>query len=178
MLLCILRKTLLQNGPSCFHSTSLQATISGHREISACTLLIPNHLLVGVPAIIKLMSQCRMHSLMLHPHCRLAGNLLTWQLPPSDVLIHCCSCAFPLTPVDWGALASHPTDAIQAVWVGHATVLVQLGGLCFITDPIFSDRCAPTQWAGPKVRGCFVIKRVIMDHLKVVQRRVVVSSLL
>ncbi|RZI78957.1 MAG: MBL fold metallo-hydrolase [Rubrivivax sp.] len=35
-------------------------------------------------------------------------------------------------------------------WVGHITVLVQIGGLNILTDPVFSERCAPVQWAGPK----------------------------
>ncbi|GLC42416.1 hypothetical protein PLESTM_001330900 [Pleodorina starrii] len=58
--------------------------------------------------------------------------------------------AFPLNPVDWTALANPPADGVQAVWVGHATVLVQMGGMTFITDPVFSERCAPVQFAGPK----------------------------
>ncbi|PNH01258.1 N-acyl-phosphatidylethanolamine-hydrolyzing phospholipase D [Tetrabaena socialis] len=58
--------------------------------------------------------------------------------------------AFPLNPVDWAALAAPPPDTVQAVWVGHATVLVQMGGFTFITDPVFSERCAPVQFAGPK----------------------------
>ncbi|GFR51184.1 hypothetical protein Agub_g13461 [Astrephomene gubernaculifera] len=58
--------------------------------------------------------------------------------------------AFPLHPVDWSALASPPAGGLQAVWVGHATVLVQMGGVNLITDPVFSDRCAPVQFAGPK----------------------------
>ena len=35
-------------------------------------------------------------------------------------------------------------------WIGHATVLAQLGGLNLLTDPIFSGRAAPVRWAGPK----------------------------
>jgi N-acyl-phosphatidylethanolamine-hydrolysing phospholipase D len=35
-------------------------------------------------------------------------------------------------------------------WIGHATVLAQLGGLNVLTDPIFSDRASPVQFAGPK----------------------------
>ena len=37
-----------------------------------------------------------------------------------------------------------------ATWIGHATVLLQMGGLNVLTDPIFSERAAPVQWAGPK----------------------------
>ncbi len=35
-------------------------------------------------------------------------------------------------------------------WIGHATMLVQMGGLNLLTDPIFSDRASPVQFAGPK----------------------------
>jgi len=58
--------------------------------------------------------------------------------------------AFPLLVPDQAALAAPPADAIQAHWVGHATVLVQMAGLKFITDPIFSTRCSPVQWFGMK----------------------------
>jgi N-acyl-phosphatidylethanolamine-hydrolysing phospholipase D len=37
-----------------------------------------------------------------------------------------------------------------ATWIGHITVLVQIGGLNILTDPVFSARCAPVQWAGPR----------------------------
>ncbi|PNH03963.1 N-acyl-phosphatidylethanolamine-hydrolyzing phospholipase D [Tetrabaena socialis] len=49
--------------------------------------------------------------------------------------------AFPLNPVDWAALAAPPPDTVQAVW---------MDGFTFITDPVFSERCAPVQFAGPK----------------------------
>jgi N-acyl-phosphatidylethanolamine-hydrolysing phospholipase D len=35
-------------------------------------------------------------------------------------------------------------------WIGHATVLAQLGGLNVLTDPIFSERASPVQFIGPK----------------------------
>lgn len=35
-------------------------------------------------------------------------------------------------------------------WVGHATVLVQLGGVTLLTDPVFSERASPLPFAGPK----------------------------
>jgi N-acyl-phosphatidylethanolamine-hydrolysing phospholipase D len=35
-------------------------------------------------------------------------------------------------------------------WIGHATVLVQAGGLNVLTDPIFSERASPLTWIGPK----------------------------
>jgi N-acyl-phosphatidylethanolamine-hydrolysing phospholipase D len=38
----------------------------------------------------------------------------------------------------------------RATWVGHSTVLLQLGGLNLITDPVFSARASPVQWLGPR----------------------------
>ena len=35
-------------------------------------------------------------------------------------------------------------------WVGHSTLLVQLDGVSFLTDPIWSDRASPVSFAGPK----------------------------
>jgi N-acyl-phosphatidylethanolamine-hydrolysing phospholipase D len=37
-----------------------------------------------------------------------------------------------------------------ATWIGHATVLLQFGGLNILTDPIFSQRSSPVQWTGPR----------------------------
>jgi N-acyl-phosphatidylethanolamine-hydrolysing phospholipase D len=34
-------------------------------------------------------------------------------------------------------------------WIGHATMLVQAGGLNVLTDPVFSERASPLRFAGP-----------------------------
>lgn len=39
---------------------------------------------------------------------------------------------------------------VRITFVNHATMLVQLDGVNVLTDPIWSDRCSPVQWAGPK----------------------------
>lgn len=37
-----------------------------------------------------------------------------------------------------------------ATWIGHSTVLMQMGGLNLLTDPIFSSRASPVSWGiGP-----------------------------
>jgi len=35
-------------------------------------------------------------------------------------------------------------------WIGHATFLIQFNGLNILTDPQFSERASPVNWAGPK----------------------------
>jgi N-acyl-phosphatidylethanolamine-hydrolysing phospholipase D len=37
-----------------------------------------------------------------------------------------------------------------ATWIGHATTLLQMGGLNVLTDPMFSERAFPVQWMGPR----------------------------
>ena len=38
---------------------------------------------------------------------------------------------------------------LRATWVGHATLLLQMGRVNVLTDPIWSRRCSPVQWSGP-----------------------------
>src|SRR5690348_6995697 len=48
---------------------------------------------------------------------------------------------------------SHPRAGksdFTATWIGHSTVLLQLGAINVITDPVFSQRASPFQWAGPR----------------------------
>ena len=42
-----------------------------------------------------------------------------------------------------------PRDMV-ATWIGHATVLVQAGGVNILTDPIWSERASPFSVLGPK----------------------------
>ncbi len=42
-----------------------------------------------------------------------------------------------------------PTPGVRATWIGQSTVLLQLGRVNVLTDPIFSHRASPLQWIGP-----------------------------
>ncbi len=42
------------------------------------------------------------------------------------------------------------SDVLRFARLGHSTILLQMGGKVWITDPIFSKRASPVQWAGPK----------------------------
>ncbi|XP_026533002.1 N-acyl-phosphatidylethanolamine-hydrolyzing phospholipase D [Notechis scutatus] len=39
---------------------------------------------------------------------------------------------------------------MRVTWLGHASVLVEMDEVTFITDPIFSQRASPVQFLGPK----------------------------
>ena len=55
----------------------------------------------------------------------------------------------PRVQVDRESLMS-PSQKPQVTWIGHSTVLFQMGGKTVITDPVFSQRCSPVSFAGPK----------------------------
>lgn len=48
------------------------------------------------------------------------------------------------------ALLHGPAGNPGVTWIGHATLLVRLGGLNVLTDPHFSERASPVSFAGPK----------------------------
>ena len=41
-------------------------------------------------------------------------------------------------------------DVVTVTWVGHATFLLQIGGVNVLTDPMWSERASPVQFAGPR----------------------------
>jgi N-acyl-phosphatidylethanolamine-hydrolysing phospholipase D len=56
--------------------------------------------------------------------------------------------AYQRSAPDSSAARSASPPAVT--WIGHASSLVQAGGLNVLTDPIFSERAFPVQMAGPK----------------------------
>ena len=64
------------------------------------------------------------------------------------------------TPVPWPAWRDHqivanPPASLNAgelavTFINHMTCLVQMAGLTLITDPVYSMRASPVQWAGPR----------------------------
>ena len=41
-------------------------------------------------------------------------------------------------------------DDLAVTFIGHSTFLVQIGGIRVLTDPIWSERCSPVSFAGPR----------------------------
>ncbi len=72
------------------------------------------------------------------------GQLMTWvfdgEKGPKRVEIE--------TSTQWQELV--PDQKNYAVWIGHATYLINNGDINILTDPIFSKRASPLGFAGPK----------------------------
>nr|WP_306267929.1 MBL fold metallo-hydrolase [Pararhizobium sp. IMCC3301] len=49
-----------------------------------------------------------------------------------------------------GTKPEHRQEQLTITMIGHATLLIQVSGLNFLTDPVFSDRASPLSFAGPK----------------------------
>jgi L-ascorbate metabolism protein UlaG (beta-lactamase superfamily) len=58
----------------------------------------------------------------------------------------------PLGPfrTDPKAYAASPASGLRVTWFGHSSSLVELDGVRILIDPVWDERAAPTQWAGPK----------------------------
>lgn len=59
-------------------------------------------------------------------------------------------------------------DALRVSFVGHASVLIQTGGLNLLTDPVWSERCSPVSWAGPKRKNAPGIDFAKLPHIDAV----------
>ena len=78
------------------------------------------------------------------------GSLRKWQFTRDTVAWTDARVAeIPRTAVDQNKLAS-PSERGQLTWLGHSTVLFQVGDKAVITDPVFSQRASPVSFAGPK----------------------------
>jgi N-acyl-phosphatidylethanolamine-hydrolysing phospholipase D len=82
------------------------------------------------------------------------GAVLRWQfqrlrdgLPPAATL------PTPQQAPDLGFIVDNSRAGVRmvpaATWIGHATTLMQAGGLSVLTDPVFSARVSPVKFAGP-----------------------------
>lgn len=78
--------------------------------------------------------------------------------------------AIPVTALSRAALLAAPDNSLFRL--GHSTLLLKLEGDFWLTDPVFSERASPLQWAGPKrfhqppigIGELPPIKGVILSH--------------
>lgn len=88
----------------------------------------------------------------LDPHAPIGGNLLRWRWEKFRAGV-------PKPPQGgYAAFAQHwlaapdftPGPEPRIWWLGHATVLLRVGGLHLITDPHLTPRASPFSFIGPK----------------------------
>lgn len=71
------------------------------------------------------------------------GDMLRWKLRER-------AAKWPKSVPVVGAKPAARVDGLRVTTVGHATLLIQIGGLNLVTDPVFSDRASPLRIAGPR----------------------------
>jgi len=76
----------------------------------------------------------------------------------------------PVWPLTRSALLAAPDNTLYRL--GHSTILIKLAKEFYLTDPVFSKRASPVQWAGParfhqppiSIEELPPIKAVILSH--------------
>lgn len=76
----------------------------------------------------------------------------------------------PVRALSQAALLAAPDNTLYRL--GHSTMLIKLAGEFYLTDPVFSERASPVQWAGParfhappiSIDELPPIKAVILSH--------------
>ncbi len=63
--------------------------------------------------------------------------------------------ASPSTPLpvvvgDRSRFATPPPSGLRITWLGHSTLVIEIDGHTFLTDPIWGERTSPLEWMGPK----------------------------
>jgi L-ascorbate metabolism protein UlaG (beta-lactamase superfamily) len=70
-------------------------------------------------------------------------------------MLHTSPDSSPSAPVDVQQvdpvlLATPPSSGLRLTWFGHSSMLIEIDGHRFLTDPVWSDRVSPLTWVGPK----------------------------
>jgi L-ascorbate metabolism protein UlaG (beta-lactamase superfamily) len=55
-----------------------------------------------------------------------------------------------IAPVEPRRFATPPASGLRVTWFGHSTILLEIDGHRFLTDPVWSERVGPVGFAGPK----------------------------
>jgi L-ascorbate metabolism protein UlaG (beta-lactamase superfamily) len=72
-----------------------------------------------------------------------------------DFLFNKSDQATPLRPIPIKLIAKNAFDltdknSLLFSRLGHSSLMIQMNGKIWLTDPVFSERTSPVQWAGPK----------------------------
>ena len=78
-------------------------------------------------------------------------DIIKWQLNKPDDVPKYSQVAdlLPVVKPDF-LLMENSNNGIPVTWFGHSSLLLNIDGIKILTDPMFSERCSPVQWAGPK----------------------------
>ncbi|CAN5324457.1 MBL fold metallo-hydrolase [soil metagenome] len=95
---------------------------------------------------------------------------ISWQFLTGKTEATVPRVAIPVRPLTAEALVEAPDNSLYRL--GHSTILLKLDGEWWLTDPVFSERASPVQWAGPKrfhappidIEALPPIKGVILSH--------------
>ena len=75
-------------------------------------------------------------------------------------------------PVDQPRGLGSPAGDIAVCWLGHATALLEVDGYRVLTDPVWSDRCSPSDVIGPQrmhpppleLEGLPALDAIVISH--------------
>jgi L-ascorbate metabolism protein UlaG (beta-lactamase superfamily) len=84
------------------------------------------------------------------------------------------SASWPTTPIPLASPQIYRGDAgpLAVSWFGHSTTLVEIDGYRVLTDPMWSDRCSPSDIVGPRrlhpppvpLEGLPAVDAVVISH--------------
>ena len=65
-----------------------------------------------------------------------------------------------------------PPDGLHITWYGHSSALVEIEGCRALFDPVWSERCSPSSWVGPRrlhptpvpLAGLPLLDAVVISH--------------
>lgn len=95
------------------------------------------------------------------------GDFLRWQRDRWHLEVPTPRMDLAVVTPDLSFIQSNRTQ-FAATYIGHATVLVQLGGVNILTDPQFSQRASPVQFAGPRRWQAPGVALADLPHIDVV----------
>lgn len=56
-------------------------------------------------------------------------------------------------PLAWPGAHAHaaaPASGLRVTWLGHSSLLIELGAARLLSDPVWAERASPVQFAGPR----------------------------
>lgn len=56
----------------------------------------------------------------------------------------------PVTRVKKEMFQTPPGTGLRVTWLGHSTLILEIDGARFLTDPVWGETTSPLTWAGPK----------------------------